>query len=166
MNLCIPISNKIEMTKCNSIQMYCKDYNETLAGDIIGFNIKGIKIRDIYYYNLVFTENSMKSAKKAETLRVKIFMMNKNTKIKVGSVFNLFSYTLNTLIKIKKIEYLVDGANRILEKEPNEIKNGERAFVIIQIIQKTKYFYSVQLQSNFFDKYIIHEAIREFFLEC
>ena len=92
-------------------------------------------------------------------------MVNKNTKIKVGFVFNLFSYTLNTLIKIKKIEYLVDGGNRILEKEPNEIKNGERAFVIIQIIQKTKYFYSVQQQSNFFDKYIIHEAIREFFLE-
>ena len=65
MNLCIPIGNKIEMTKCNSMEMYIKDYNETLAGDIIDFNIKGITNRDVYYCNLVFTKNSMKSAKKA-----------------------------------------------------------------------------------------------------
>ena len=66
--------------------------------------------------------------------------VNKDTKIKVGSTFTLFSYTLNTPIKIIKIEYLVDEANKILEKDPTEIKSGERAFVIIHVIKrKVKY---------------------------
>ena len=164
-NLCIPIGNKIEVRKCNSIKMHFKDYNETLAGDIISFNIKGITYRDVYFFNLVFTENSMKSVKNAETLRVKILMMNKNAKIKVGSYFTLFSYTLNTPIKIIKIEYLVDEINRILEKEPSEIKSGERAFVIIQIIKKKIGFLHPTLsQSNFFDKYINNKKLGSFIL--
>jgi len=84
--------------------------------------------------NLAFTENSIKYLNNAETLRIKILMMNKNIKIKVGSEFSnftLFSYTLNTPIKVIKTEYLVDEANRILEKEPKEIKYGDHAFIII-----------------------------------
>jgi len=97
--------------------MHFKDYTEALAGDIIGFRVKGLTVREAYSCDLVFNENSMQSIKNAETLRVKILMMNKDTKIKVGSDFILFSYTLNTPVKIIKIEYLVDEANRILEKE-------------------------------------------------
>ena len=166
-NLCIPTGNKIEVRKCKSIEMHNYDYNETLAGDIIGFNVKGFSVRDVYSCNSVFTENSMKSVKNAETLRVKILMMNKNTIIKIGSVFTLFSYTLNTPIKIIKIEYLVDEANRILEKEPREIKNTERAFVIIQINKKIcKYTYKnpLVLQSTFFDKYINNKMLGSFIL--
>ena len=167
-NLSIPIGNKIEVVKCNSIEMHCKDYNETLAGDIVGVNVKGISIRHVYSCNLVFTENSMKFVKNPETLRVKILMMNKDTKIKVGSTFTLFSYTLNTPIKIIKIEYLVDEANKILEKDPTEIKSGERAFVIIHVIKrnvKYQFLYDdKRLQSNFFDKYINNKIIGSFIL--
>ena len=160
-NLSFPIDDKITVLSCKSIEMHCKDYTEALAGDIIGFNVKGLTIHQAYSCDLVFNENSMQSIKNAETLRVKILMMNKDTKIKVGSDFILFSYTLNTPVKIIKIEYLVDEANRILEKEPNEIKNGERAFVIIRVIRtKNKYYYP----SNFFDKYINNKILGSFIL--
>ena len=41
-NLSITLGNKIEVMKCNSIEMYCKDYTETLVGDIVCVNIKGL----------------------------------------------------------------------------------------------------------------------------
>ena len=161
--LYIPIWNHTVKIKCSSIKMYENNYNEALAGDIIGFNIKGFTKADVYSCNLVFTENSIKYDKNAETLRVKILMMNKNTKIKVGQDFTLFSYTLNILIKIIKIEYLVDETNKILEKEPNEIKNGERAFVVIQVIKKKNKPHKF-MQSNYFDKYINNKILGSFIL--
>ena len=164
-NLIFPIGNHTVKVICNSLKMYENNYNEALAGDIIGFNIKGLYLADVYSCNLVFTENSIKYDKNAETLRVKILMMNKNTKIKVGHDFTLFSYTLNIPIRIIKIEYLVDETNKILEKEPNEIKNGERAFVVIQVIKKKNKIYIPKfMQSNYFDKYINNKILGSFIL--
>ena len=160
--LCIPIDDEIIFLRCTSIEMYYKNYTESLAGDIVGFNLSLLMRVEASSCNLVFTENSMKYLKKAETLRVKILMMNKNIKIKVGSNFYLFSYTLSTPIKVIKIEYLVDDANRILEKEPKEIKNGERAIIIIQVMKKKKR--TGFIQSNFFDKHINNKILGSFIL--
>jgi elongation factor 1-alpha len=74
-NLSFPIDDKITVLSCKSIEMHCKDYTEALAGDIIGFNVKGLTIHQAYSCDLVFNENSMQSIKNAETLRVKILMM-------------------------------------------------------------------------------------------
>jgi len=160
---CVPIGNNIIAKGiCSSIKMNENYYNEALAGDIIGVNIKGFPLEEVYACNLVFTENSIKYDKNAEILRVKILMMNKNAKIKVGNDITLFSYTLNIPIKIMKIEYLVDEANKILEIEPNEIKNGERAFVLIQVIKKNNKLHN--WQSNYFDKYINNKILGSFIL--
>ena len=57
--------------------------------------------RDTY---LVFDEKPMRKFKISEILRVKILMINKDTKLKIGSVLTLFCYTVNVPIKIIKIE--------------------------------------------------------------
>jgi len=140
-DLCIPLYDKITKSKCYSKQIHDNKYNEAFIGDIIDFNIKGKKENVACYFNLVFNESSMTNIS-ADNLRVKILMINKNTKLRIGSTLTLFCYNLYVPIKIIKIEYLVDEENKIFEKERKEIKNGERAFIIINIIKKKIKFYS------------------------
>ena len=94
----------------------------------------------------------------ADNLRIKILMIHKKSTLKIGSNLTLYSYSLRVPIKIKKIEYLIDGSDKILEKEPKEIKNGEYAIIIINLIKKDNYIYSPYEHKKgkkcyFFEKY-------------
>ena len=167
--LCIPklVNTQIEKRTSSWIEMNHNYCDEAFAGDIIGFNTGGA-IRDIYFTYLVFDEKLMTKFKIAKNLRVKILMINKDTKLKIGSVLTLFCYTLNVPIKIIKIEYLVDETNKILEKEPREIKNGERAFIIINVIIKEKKYcwrWKKKLnQLSYFEKYTKNQNLGSFIL--
>ena len=167
--LCIPklVNTQIEKKTISWIEMNREVCDEAFAGDIIGLNTKGA-IRDIYFTYLVFDEKLMTKFKIAKNLRVKILMINKDTKLKIGSVLTLFCYTLNVPIKIIKIEYLVDETNKILEKEPREIKNGERAFIIINVIIKEKEYYwgwkKKLSQLSYFEKYTKNQNLGSFIL--
>ena len=167
--LCIPklVNTQIEKKTSSWIEMNHKICDEAFAGDIIGFTIGGA-IRDIYFTYLVFDEKLMTKFKIAKNLRVKILMINKDTKLKIASVLTLFRYTLNVPIKIIKIEYLVDETNKILEKEPREIKNGERAFIIINVIIKEKEYYwgwkKKLSQLSYFEKYTKNQNLGSFIL--
>ena len=85
-------------------------------------------------------------------------MINKKSVLRIGSDLTLYSYSLNVPIKIKKIEYLIDRTDKILEKEPKEIKNGEYAIIIINLIKKENFIYSSYEHKKgkkyyFFEKY-------------
>ena len=67
------------------------------------------------------------------SLRAKIFMLDKKTHLRKGYTLTLFSYSLNAPINIEKIEYLVDGGNRIIKEGPEEIKYGEYAIVKLDL---------------------------------
>ena len=60
-------------------------------------------------------------------------MLNKKAHLRKGYTLALFSYSLNAPVNIEKIEYLVDGANRIIKKDPEKIKFGEYAIVKIDL---------------------------------
>ena len=171
--LCFPFENK-EIKECKSIEIHNIPVYEAIAGDIIGFNIKGISIEFIRYniINLVFEDNEMNYLKKAENLRVKIFMINKKATLKVGSAFHFFCYTLNAPIKVAKIEYLTDETNKILEKEPKEIKNGGYAIIIIKFYVRARHkvericnkmeCYDKTIKRYFFEKYIENPFLGSF----
>ena len=134
MEIIIPLKEEIKKFNCYSIEINHHQVNEVIAGDIIGSNIKRIPVNILRRDNdfLAFEENAMNNIKKAENLRVKILMIKKKATLKVGSAFQFFCYTLNAPIKVVKIEYLINEANKILEKEPKNIKNGGYAIIIIK----------------------------------
>ena len=134
-----------------SIEIYYKQINEAIAGDIIGLNLRGINRWDSEAFDLIVQENIINNIKNAANLRVKILLLNKKATLRIGSVYNLFSYNISVPIKVEKIEYLVDEANKILEKEPKEIQGGY-AIVIINIIKSTKWF-KFGKKFYFFEKY-------------
>jgi len=152
MEICIPIRRieEIVKEKCQSIEIHNHRINEAIAGDIIGFTLKGIGITHAKC-SLAFDEKIMNCIENAYNLRVKILLINKKIRLNNNSDLVLFCYTLNVPIKIEKIEYLVDEANKILEKEPKEIKYGEYAIIIINL--NKKYLKRYNRTYCFFEKY-------------
>jgi elongation factor 1-alpha len=169
-DLNIPVKKEIYKVKSHSIEIHNEQYDEAFAGDIIGVNINRVSVRDLHFTYLVFTENSITNIKNANNLRVEILMIDKNRKLRIRSALTLFCYTFNVPIKIIKIEYIVDKTNKILVKEPKEIKNGERAFIIIKLgILYKKYSSSYHAfedyeYSAYFDKYINNSILGSFVL--
>ena len=86
------IKHDLLKKECKSIEIHHNNVDEAITGDIIGINIKGVSYRDIKNDKmfLVFEPNAMNRMQKAETLRVKILILNKKTTIKVGSAFQFF----------------------------------------------------------------------------
>ena len=86
---------------------------------------------------------------KKNSFRAKIFMINKKASLKLGFTLTLFCYSISIPVKLSLLEYLVDGGNRILQKEPKEIKYGSYAIVTIDIIQeKTEVISVISLLYN------------------
>ena len=115
-----------------SIQIHHRTVEEAIIGDIIGFRIKGYTKKDGNLMKLAFEENNTGNLQRANTLRVKIFIMNDNATLRVGSSFMFFCYTLNLPVKIVKMEYILDETDKIIEKDPEEISNQGYAIIIIQ----------------------------------
>ena len=65
-------------------------------------------------------------------------------------------------IKIRQIEYIIDDTNKILEREPKEIRNGGYAIMIVDLKNKTKHKYypcSGHTHHYFFEKYIKNQFL-------
>ena len=124
--------NGIKVGRCESIEIHHQKVEEAIAGDIIGFLAKGFTKLDALSCKLCCKENEMNNIRKANNLRVKILIINKKVTLRIGSSFSFFCYTLNKPVKIVKIEYDMDETNKIFEKDPEEIKYGECAIMIIK----------------------------------
>lgn len=132
------------ITEMASIQKYDNEVNEAMAGDIISFRLKGLTYREIKSCNLIFNQDL--SFKKIKSIRAKILVVNKTVLLKKGFTLTFFCSSLNKPIDIVQIEYLIDGANRILEKEPEFVKFGQHAIVKMEINKEKKYDYGIILE--------------------
>ena len=147
---------------------------EAVAGDVVGLDVSRLTIRDLRdcrlafrfrFINEVNNFHSIIVSENADNLRIKIFMVRKNKNVKVGSDLTLFCYTTYVNVRILKIEYIVDRANKILEKDPKEIKNGCFAILLIKIIgnnfhnekNNVKYFY---YKKKLYKKYLYCEKYK------
>ena len=125
-------------TKALAIEIHHRQVDEAIAGDIVSILEKKQCAKNFKNRWLVFNYNDkiIQNFKIVDNLRVKILMINKKVTLRIGSDLNLFCYTASVPVRIVKIEYIIDEANKILEKNPKEIKNGGFAILIIKIIKK------------------------------
>lgn len=167
MKIIISLDKKITTIRIATIKMHHHYTNnlidKAIAGDIIGFNVNLTKLEALSC-KLAFEKSEMDFIKKADNLRVKILLINKKVTLKIGSDLTLFCYTLNIPIKIAKIEYIVDEANKILEKEPKEIKNGGYAIIIINIMDKKLHSWPSIKITPLFEKYEKNPFLGSFLL--
>ena len=159
------ISKREQIIKAQSpsIEMFHKLINEGIPGDIIGFKIRGVTRMNVKDCNLVFEESDINNIENCDNLRIKILIVNKKTTLKIDRVLTLFSYTLNVPIKIVKIEYIVDEVNKIIEKDPKEIRYGAYGIAIINFVKKDKCSYHWRKNLfYFFEKYINNPFLGSF----
>ena len=125
-------------TKALAIEIHHRQVDEAIAGDIVSILEKKQCAKNFKNRWLVFNYNDkiIQNFKIVDNLRVKILMINKKVTLRIGSDLNLFCYTASVPVRIVKIEYIIDEANKILDKNPKEIKNGGFAILIIKIIKK------------------------------
>ena len=148
-------------TGCQFIEINHRCVYKAVAGDVVGLNVSRLTIRDLKDCRIAFRFNfNMDNlcpiiiSENADNLRIKIFVVHKNTHVRVGSDLTLFCYTTRVNVRILKIEYIVDRANKILEKGPKEIKNGCFAILLIKIFRNNfpRHFQKNNVNNNYYEK--------------
>ncbi|MEM4511309.1 MAG: translation elongation factor EF-1 subunit alpha [Nanopusillaceae archaeon] len=114
-----------------SIQMHHQDIEEAIAGDNIGFNVKGIEKQDIGRGDLVGKVNEP-LPKLVEELTARIFVLWHPSAIAVGYSPVLHIHTASVPVKIVEIVAKIDPrTGQEIEKNPQFLKTGDAAIVKI-----------------------------------
>ncbi|MEM1805011.1 MAG: translation elongation factor EF-1 subunit alpha [Nanopusillaceae archaeon] len=114
-----------------SIQMHHQDIEEAIAGDNIGFNVKGIEKQDIGRGDLVGKVNEP-LPKLVEELTARIFVLWHPSAIAVGYSPVLHIHTASVPAKIVEIVAKIDPrTGQEIEKNPQFLKTGDAAIVRI-----------------------------------
>ncbi|MEM0379221.1 MAG: translation elongation factor EF-1 subunit alpha [Nanopusillaceae archaeon] len=114
-----------------SIQMHHQDLEEAIAGDNIGFNVKGIEKQDIGRGDLVGKLNEQ-LPKLVEELTARIFILWHPSAVAVGYSPVLHIHTASVPVKIVEIVAKIDPrTGQEIEKNPQFLKTGDAAIVRI-----------------------------------
>jgi len=137
-------------TKSISIVKFNESLDVAIPGDIVGIKIKSDNEK--FRYIGVFILNDYKKGKinspiignyeknfsiNVEKFTAIIDIMNINKPIKIGFCPVIYCHT--TLVRVKIIEIIkkIDRrTNKIISKNLYELKNGERAFVVLNVLKK------------------------------
>ena len=131
------LNENIFRGRCLSIEKYNKDLDVAIPGDIVGIQIKNIYlVNRLFYWKrspLIIGNCGGDIPTKVVNFTSIIHVMNVPNSIKIGYAPTLFCHSVFVPVKFKEILFKLDGrTNKILEKNPKEIKNGERAVVLLE----------------------------------
>ena len=173
MTICLPLNfwyNKKQYfcikCKCFSIEKHCKDLDMAFPGDIVGIKIKGFfnYLDRQNFKNISLIKNDEEQvSKNILNFTAIIHVMNVPNSIKVGFCPILFFHTKHIKVKFSKLLYKIDGrTNKIIEKNPIEIINGERAVVLfelgIDLFQSNECFnFEKYTENPFFGSFILRD---------
>ena len=148
--------------KCISIEKFNNGIDVAIPGDIIGIKIHNIFTLNRFHFfrfnkiNHFIIGNCIKDL----PLQVKEFtsiikVMNVPNSIKVGFSPILFCHMDHVAVEFKKILFKMDGrTNKISDKNPKEIKNGERAVVLLKpLLERSSSFVKNHLKTFVCEKY-------------
>jgi len=102
-----------------------------IPGDNIGFNIKGVTVKDVKR-GYVASDSKKDPAKAAEMFVAQVIVLNHPGQIHAGYTPVLDCHTAHIACRFDKFRARVDKRDgKILEEEPQFIKQGEAAIVEI-----------------------------------
>jgi elongation factor 1-alpha len=117
------------VTDCKSVEMHHQSLEEAMPGDNIGFNIKGISIKDIRRGHVVGATKDV-PPKEAVSFNAQVIVLNHPNKIVAGYTPVCDCHTSHIACKFEKLLVKIDRRDgKVLEEEPAQIKNGDAAMV-------------------------------------
>jgi len=117
------------VTDCKSVEMHHQTLEEAMPGDNIGFNIKGISIKDIRRGHVVGATKDV-PPKESVSFNAQVIVLNHPNKIVAGYTPVCDCHTSHIACKFEKLLVKIDRRDgKVLEEEPAQIKNGDAAMV-------------------------------------
>lgn len=114
---------------CKSVEMHHTTIEEALPGDNIGFNVKGLSIKDIRRGHVVGNTKD-DPPKEALSFNAQVIVLNHPNKIVSGYCPVVDCHTSHIACKFDVLLTKIDRrSGAVLEEEPKELKNGEAAIV-------------------------------------
>jgi len=116
-------------TECKTVEMHHTQMEEAIPGDNVGFNVKGVSVKDVRRGNVV-GDSKNDPPKEAVSFNAQVIVMNHPNKIMAGYCPVLDCHTSHIACKFDKLLEKIDRrTGKATEAEPKEIKNNEACIV-------------------------------------
>jgi len=116
-------------TECKTVEMHHTNLEEAIPGDNVGFNIKGISVKDLRR-GYVCGDSKNDPPKEANSFNAQVIVLNHPNKIMAGYTPVLDCHTSHIACKFDKLLQKIDRrTGKEIEAEPKDIKNQEAAIV-------------------------------------
>eukprot|EP00030_Apusomonadida_sp_AF-17_P002293 a339200_30147.p2 GENE.a339200_30147~~a339200_30147.p2 ORF type:complete len:460 (-),score=209.48 a339200_30147:64-1398(-) len=117
--------------ECKSVEMHHEQLTEALPGDNVGFNIKGLSVKDIKR-GFVASNAAADPAKEAASFNAQVIVLNHPSTISAGYSPVLDCHTAHIACRFSEILQKIDRrSGKSLEDNPKGIKSGDAAIVLM-----------------------------------
>ena len=119
-------------SEVKSVEMHHESLPEAIPGDNVGFNIKGLSIKDIKR-GFVAGDTKNDPPKETESFLAQVIIMNHPGNIENGYTPVLDCHTAHIACKFAEIQAKVDRrTGKATEEEPKSVKNGDSAIILLK----------------------------------
>lgn len=118
-------------TEVKTVEMHHEKLQEAIPGDNVGFNVKGLSIKDIRRGN-VASDSKNDPAQETADFTAQVIVLNHPGQIHAGYTPVLDCHTAHIACRFNVISQKVDRrSGAVLEEEPRFIKSGDSAIVTL-----------------------------------
>jgi elongation factor 1-alpha len=116
-------------TECKSIEMHHEQLEQAIPGDNVGFNVKGLSVKDIKRGH-VCSDTKNDPAVQCESFDAQVIVLNHPGEIHSGYAPVLDCHTAHIAVKFAHLESKIDRrSGKVVEEGPKMIKTGDAAIV-------------------------------------